>query len=154
MRAILVLFLFCSLLSGPIAAQELPVELTLPDNFTTDVFGSEEGTAVLVSGGEGDLHIFLPNPKVIGTGEASVIGPGGLFESNGWESQEVGRKNQPQAPWATHTFPFFGEGGLEGVVWLGKFGQREVRVTASAPEELLGTYYGQIAELVRTLKLK
>ncbi len=57
MRAILVLFLFCSVVSGPIAAQELPVELTLPDNFTTDVFGSEEGTAVLVSGGEGDLKL-------------------------------------------------------------------------------------------------
>lgn len=136
------------------ANPDYPVIVAVPEGFTSEMFGSHEGTAVMIDGGGGQVHIFIPNPEVSTTGEESVTGSGGLFESNGWSRQEAGRQTQPNPAWATGAFPFFDSDGKEGVVWLGDFRGTEVRVTASAPEGQLDEFYQQVGPMVTTLELR
>lgn len=130
------------------------VQLTLPTGYTAGEFGSHEGTAVTVQGGPGELHIFLPNPDISVTGEAGVLGESGLFESNGWTTIEAGRQSQPAVGWASASYPFSGPDNLEGVVWVGQLGGREIRVTASAPSDQLDEYYSAIGPTVQGLRLR
>lgn len=133
---------------------EWPVILKVPEGFTSNFSGSHEGTAVILEGAGGTVHIFVPNPEISDTGEASIIGERGLFASNGWETMEAGRQAQPRVDWASGTYPFFGADDLEGVVWLGEFEGREVRVIASAPKDKIDAFYGKIAAMVQGLKLR
>ena len=130
------------------------VQLTLPTGYTTGEFGSHEGTAVTVQGGPGELHIFLPNSDISVTGEAGVLGENGLFESNGWTTLEAGRQSQPAVGWASASYPFSGPDNLEGVVWVGQLGGREIRVTASAPSDQLDLYYSAIGPTVQGMRLR
>ncbi|MCA9778359.1 MAG: hypothetical protein KC800_16645, partial [Candidatus Eremiobacteraeota bacterium] len=130
------------------------VQLTLPAGYTAGEFGSHEGTAVTVQGGAGELHIFLPNPEISVTGEAGVLGENGLFESNGWTTLEAGRQSQPAVGWANSAYPFADGDGLEGVVWLGQLGGREVRVTASAPSSEIDQYFQTIGPVIQGMRLR
>jgi hypothetical protein len=133
---------------------DLPVIVAIPDGFTSDFFGGHEGTAVMINGAGGQLHIFIPDPEISDTGDDSVIGEGGLLESNGWSTMEVGRQSQPSVDWASSTFPFFGPDELEGVVWLGDFGGTEVRVMASASSHKIDGFYEAIGPMVQTMQLR
>jgi hypothetical protein len=133
---------------------DLPVVLVIPEGFTSSASGGHEGTAVIVDGAGGQVHIFIPNPEISSTGKDSVVGENGLLASNGWTSKETGRQSQPPMAWATDIFPFFGADGLEGVVWLGNFSGKEVRVTASAPEDRIDEFYKVVGPMVQSMQLR
>lgn len=133
---------------------DLPLLLNVPEGFTAESFGSHEGTAVLINSTEGQVHIFIPNPSISATGPDSIIGEGGLFESNQWSNQEAGRSAQPNLAWATEAFPFFGAEELEGVVYLGQLQEEELRVTVSAKTDKLEEFYGTVTPMLSTMKLR
>lgn len=136
------------------AHPELPVALVVPHGFEVQSSASHEGEAVFLEGGGGTVHIFLPNPEVSLTGEESVIGAGGLLESNGWSTMEAGRAAQPSLPWASGTYPFFGPEELEGAVWVGQLNGREVRVTVSAPPDEIDSLYGAVGPMLQGMQLR
>lgn len=136
------------------ANPDYPVILALPEGFTSEMFGSHEGTAVMVSGAGGQVHIFIPDPEISATGAESVTGPGGLLESNEWSVQEAGRQSQPAPDWMSESWAFFGPDNLEGVVWLGDFQGTQVRVTASAPAEQLDAFYEKIGPMIQGMEFR
>jgi hypothetical protein len=130
-----------------------PAILAVPPGFRFRSATGDEGDSMTVKGDGGEVHIFLPNPDVMGSGLNSVTGPGGTFEASGWK-RGFASSNQPTVSWSSNAVPFTGPDQLEGVVYLGTVGRREVRVTVSAPADGIDDFFPKVAPMIEDLRLR